>query len=129
MPFGFFFSIVANLVKSVVLGMLVRGFLASKKNPCYFCDICGHFEASPGFFFSKVVNLINLLFLRFCDICKGCFKNEAHTNDQLYQFLFKLIQLAYTLLLLRYLPTFRGLSWLLLFHYLVTFSISAISAS
>ena len=65
MPFGFFFSIVANLVKSVVLGMLVRGVLATKKNPCYFCDICGHFEASLGFFFSKVVNLINLLFLRF----------------------------------------------------------------
>ena len=26
-------------------------FSASKKNPCYFCDICGHFGVLLGFFF------------------------------------------------------------------------------
>ena len=26
-------------------------FSASKKNPCYFCDFCGHFVVLPGFFF------------------------------------------------------------------------------
>ena len=43
--------------------MFVRGVLASKKTPCYFCDICGHFEASLGFFFSKVVNLVKFVIL------------------------------------------------------------------
>ena len=79
MPFGFFFSKVANLVKSVVLGMFVRGVLASKKNPCYFCDICGHFEASLGFFFSKVVNLVKFVILAlFATFVRGVLRTK-HT--------------------------------------------------
>ena len=62
-PFGFFFSKVVSLVKSVILGMFVRGVLASKKIPCYFYDFCGHFEASLGFFFSKLVNLVKFVIL------------------------------------------------------------------
>ena len=33
------------------LRYLSRVFLASKKNPCYFCDFCGHFGALLGFVF------------------------------------------------------------------------------
>ena len=33
------------------LRYLSRVFSASKKNPCYFCDICGHFGVLLGFFF------------------------------------------------------------------------------
>ena len=33
------------------LRYLLPVFLANKKNPCYFCDICGHFGAPLGFFF------------------------------------------------------------------------------
>ena len=110
--------------------MFVRGILASKKAPCYFYDICGHLEASLGFFFSKVVNLVKFVILAlFATFVRGVLRTK-HTL--VYLFLFKLIQLAYTLLIfrfLRYLPIFRGLSWLPLFHYLVTFAISAISAS
>ena len=43
--------------------MFVRGVLASKKTTCYSCDICGHFEASLGFFFSEVVNLVKFIIL------------------------------------------------------------------
>ena len=78
-PFGFFFSKVANLVKSVVLGMFVRGVLARKKNPCYFCDIWGHFEASLGFFFSKVVNLVKFIILAlFATFVRGVLRTK-HT--------------------------------------------------
>ena len=76
MPFRFFFSKVANLV---VLGMFVRGGLASKKTPCYFCDICGHFEASLGFFFSEVVNHVKFIILAlFATFLSGVFRTK-HT--------------------------------------------------
>ena len=38
-------------------------FLASKKNPCYFCDICGHFEALLAFIFFYVLNLVTFVIL------------------------------------------------------------------
>ena len=37
--------------------------LASKKNPCYFCDICGHFEALLAFIFFYVLNLVTFVIL------------------------------------------------------------------
>ena len=84
-PFGFFFSKVVNLVVSVNLGIFVRGVLASKKNPCYFCnfcDICGHLGASGpsiGFFFSKVVNLVKVVILAiFAIFAEGVFRTK-HT--------------------------------------------------
>ena len=39
------------LLHLLLLRYLSRVFLASKKNPCYFCDNCGHFGALLGFFF------------------------------------------------------------------------------
>ena len=64
---------------SVVLGMFVRGVLASKKTSCYFCDICGHFEASLGFFFSKVVNLVKFVILAlFATFVRGVLRTK-HT--------------------------------------------------
>ena len=38
-------------------------FLASKKNPCYFCDICGHFGALLAFIFFYVSNLFTFVVL------------------------------------------------------------------
>ena len=64
---------------SLVLGMFVRGILASKKAPCYFCDICGHLEASLGFFFSKVVNLVKFVILAlFATFVRGVLRTK-HT--------------------------------------------------
>ena len=69
-PFGFFFSEVANIVKSVVLGMFVRGVLASKKNPCYFSvRFLRYLRTFRGLswllLFQSRESLLNLLFLRF----------------------------------------------------------------
>ena len=38
-------------------------FLASKKNPCYFCDICGHFGALLAFIFFYVLNFVTFVIL------------------------------------------------------------------
>ena len=82
----------------------VRGVLASKKNPCYFCDVCRHFEASLGFFYSKVVNLVKFIILAlFSTFVRGVLRSKHTLVTNLYQFLLKLIQLAYTLLLLPFL--------------------------
>ena len=58
-PSWFFFfgksRILLNLLFLQFLRYLSWVFLAHKKNPCYFCgfrDICGHFRALLGFFFS-----------------------------------------------------------------------------
>ena len=40
-------------------------FSASKKNPCYFCNICGPFGVLLSFFFSKYWFLLAMLFLRY----------------------------------------------------------------
>ena len=37
--------------------------LARKKNPCYFCDICGHFGALLAFIFFYVLNLVTFVIL------------------------------------------------------------------
>ena len=45
----------------------------------FFCDICRHFEASIGFFFSKVVNLVKLIILAlFATFVKGVLRTK-HT--------------------------------------------------
>ena len=77
-------SFFQNLVTFAIVAIFVICVLASMKNPCYFCDICGHFGVPFGFFFSKVVNLdisvILEMFVRgasaseknpcyFCDFC------------------------------------------------------------
>ena len=72
------------------LGMFVRGVLGSKKTPCYFCDICGHFEASLGFFSSKVVNLVKFVFLElFATFVRGVLrtKDTLETNYCIYFYL------------------------------------------
>ena len=57
----------------------VRGVLASKKNACVFCDICGHFEASLGFFFCKVVNPVKFIILAlFATFVRGVLRTK-HT--------------------------------------------------
>ena len=65
------------------------------KNPCYLCDICGHFWVPFGLFFSKVVNLVISVILEmfvrgvlaskknscyFCDFCNICGRFEASLN-------------------------------------------------
>ena len=55
--------------------MSVMGFLASKKDPCYFCNFCRHFGALVGFFFFLVLNFVTFVVPAiYCDICNGCFK-------------------------------------------------------
>ena len=45
----------------------------------FFCDICRHFEASIGFFFSKVVNLVKFIILAlFATFVRGVLKTK-HT--------------------------------------------------
>ena len=56
----FFFQ---NPVTFAIVAIFVIRVLASMKNPFYFCVICGHFAVPFGFFFSKVANLVDLLFL------------------------------------------------------------------
>ena len=41
--------------------MSVMGFLASKKDPCYFCNFCRHFGALVGFFFFLVLNFVTFV--------------------------------------------------------------------
>ena len=73
-------------------------FLARKKNPCYFCDICGNFGALLGFFFFKVLILVRFVILAiFAIFVTGVFSSQQKS-----------------LLILRYLRTFRGPSWFLL---------------
>ena len=46
-------GILSHLLFLRFVRYLLRVFLASKKNPCYFCDfcdICRHFGSLPGFF-------------------------------------------------------------------------------
>ena len=56
----FFFQ---NLVTFAIAAIFVICVLASMKNPCYFCGICGHFGVLFGFFFSKVMNLVKFVTL------------------------------------------------------------------
>ena len=45
----------------------------------FFCDICRHFEASIGFFFSKVVNLVKFIILApFATFVRGVLRTK-HT--------------------------------------------------
>ena len=52
----------------VILQKLATVFLASEKNPCYFCDFCDIWGISGSFLaslLSKSGILLHLLFLRF----------------------------------------------------------------
>ena len=69
---------------------------ASKKSPCYFCDICGHSGALLDFIFFYVLNLVTFVILAIFAIFV--------MNGFSYQ--------GKSLLLLRYLRTFRGRSCL-----------------
>ena len=80
-------------------------FSASKKNPCYFCDfcdICGHFGALLGFFSFYVRNFVTfVIFAIFAIFVMGVL-SQHEKSLLLSRFL-------------RYLGTFRGPSWLLVF--------------
>ena len=52
-----------NLGNLAIFAILVTRLLAGKKNPFYFCDFCGHFEALVSFFFFKVLNLVTFVIL------------------------------------------------------------------
>ena len=73
-------SFLQNLVTFAIVVIFVICVLASMKNPCYFCGICGHFEVPSGFFFSKVANLVDLLFLE-CKRCLASKKNPCYFCD------------------------------------------------
>ena len=65
------------LLDFLFLRYLSRVFLASKKNPCYFCDfrdICGHFGVLLGFFCFQVLILFRfVIFAIFAIFVTGVF--------------------------------------------------------
>ena len=75
---------------------------ASKENPCYFCDICGHFGALLVFTFFYVLDLVT--FVIFAILAIFVMNGLASKKNPCY--------------FLRYLRTFRGPSCL---HLLLSF--------
>ena len=83
------------------------------KNPCYFCDfcdICGHFRALLGFFCFQVFILVRFLIFAILQYFSRVFLASKKKSLLLLRFL-------------RYLRTFLGRSWLLLFPSLDSFYI------
>ena len=97
-------------------------FLARKKNPCYFCDICGNFGALLGFFFFKVLILVRFVILAiFAIFVTGVFSSQQKSllilryfADISGPFLVSSLSKSRILLYLLFLRFLRYLQWVVL---------------